>query len=152
MSKTSRTARPYAPAATIFLFTSVIEFFVPAPQALPSTFSRRARRGLLAESPSRRSYQVTQVDRTAQITADRQKQKITMLVQVTPALSQTSDLNPARKCLVRAPHHLCHQGNITDPRLHFHYIVYSSHTSKHCICNCCFSTLRVMSRSGSRLI
>ena len=30
--------------------------------------------------------------------------------------------------------------------------IHSSHTSKHCICNCCITTLRVTSRSGSRLI
>jgi len=75
-----------------------------------------------------------------------------MLVQVTPAPSQTLNPNPARTCPVRASHRSCHQGNITDPRFHFHYIVHSSHISKHCICNCCISTLRVTSRSGSHLI
>ena len=29
LSKTGQTARPYAPAATVFLFTSIIEFIVP---------------------------------------------------------------------------------------------------------------------------
>ena len=29
MSKTGRTTRPYAPMATMFLFTSTIEFIVP---------------------------------------------------------------------------------------------------------------------------
>ena len=33
-----------------------------------------------------------------------------------------------------------------------HVFIHSSHTSKHCICNCCITTLRVASRSGSRLI
>ena len=142
MSKTGRTARPYAPTTMAFLFTSVIEFFVLAPQALASTFSRRVRRGLPMESPLRRSCQVAQVDRTARIAAEKQKRKITMLVQVTAAPSQTSDPNPTRTCLVRAPRHSCHQGNITDPRLCFYYIVHSSHISKHCICNCCISMLR----------
>jgi len=73
-------------------------------------------------------------------------------VQVTPALSQTSDLNPARTCQVRASRHSCHQGNITDPRFHFHYIIHSFHIFKRCICNCRISTLHVTSRSGSRLI
>ena len=152
MSKTGQTARPYTPAAMAFLFTSVIEFFVPAPQALASTFLRRVWRGLPVESPSRRSCQVPQGDRTARTAAEWQKQKIAMLVQVTPALSQTLDPNPAWTCPVRAPHHSCHQGNIIDPRLRFHYIIHSSHTSKRCICNCCISTLRVASPSGSHLI
>ena len=30
--------------------------------------------------------------------------------------------------------------------------IHSSHTSEHCICNCCITTLRFTSRSGSRLI
>ena len=145
MSKTSRATRPYAPAATAFLFTSVIELFVPAPQALASPFSRRVWRGLPMESPSRRTCQVAQVDRTAQIAAERQKQKTTILVQVTPAPSQTLDPNPAWTCPVRASRHSCHQGNITDPRFCFHYIIHSFHIFKHCICNCRISMLRVAS-------
>ena len=128
-----------------FLFTSVIEFFVPAPQALASPFSRRVRRGLPTKSPSWRSYQVAKVNRTARIAAERQKRKTTILVQVTPAPSQTLDPNPARTCPVRASRHSCHQGNITDPRFHFYYIVHSSHISKRYICNRCISTLRVAS-------
>jgi len=145
LSKTGRIARPYAPAATAFLFTSVIEFLVPAPQALASAFSRRVQRGLPVESPLRRRCQVSEVNRMARIAAERQKRKIAMLVQVTPAPSQTSDLNPTWTCPVRAPHHSCHQGNIIDPHFHFHYIVHSSHTPKRCICNCCISTLHVVS-------
>ena len=152
MCKTGRTARPYAPAATTFLFTSVIEFFVPAPQALASAFSKGVRRGLPMESPSGRSYQVAQVDRTARIAAETQKRKIVMLVQVTTAPSQMSDPNHARTCPVRASRHSCHQGNITDPRFCFYYIVHSSHISKRCIYNCCISMLHVASQSGSRLI
>ena len=75
-----------------------------------------------------------------------------MLVQVIAAPSHTSDLNPTWRCPVRAPHHSCHQGNITDPRFCFHDIVHSSHTSKRCICNCCISTPHVTSRSGTHLI
>jgi len=63
-----------------------------------------------------------------------------------------SEPNPARTCPVRDSHHSCRRGNIIDPCFHFHYIVHLSHTSKCCICNCCISTLRVVSRSGSRLI
>ena len=104
------------------------------------------------ESLSRRSCQVAQVDQTPRNTTERQKRKIGMLVQLTPAPSRTSDPNPTRTCPVRAPHHSCHQGNITDPRLHFHYIIHSSCISKRCICNRCISTLRVASRRGSHLI
>ena len=114
-----------------FLFTSMIEFFVPAPQALASTLSRRVRRGLPVESPSRRSCQVTQLDRTARIAAKRQKRKIAMLVQVTAAPSQTSDPNPARTCPIRAPqiHHSSHRDNFTNPRsaflVHDHSFIHS---------------------------
>ena len=135
-----------------FLFTSMIEFFVPTPQALASTFSRRVQRGLPMESPSRRRCQVTQVDRMARIAAERQKQKIGMLVQVTPAPSQTSDPNLAWTCLIRASRHSCHQGNITDPRFRFYYIVHSFHIFKRCICNCHISTLHITSQSSSHLI
>jgi len=152
LSKTGRTARPYAPAATTFFFTSVNKLFVPAPLALASAFSRRVRMGLPMESPSRRSCQVAQFDRTPQITVERQKQKIPMLMQVTPAPSQMSDPNLARTCLVRTSGHSCHQGNITDPCFCFHYIIHSFHIFKHCICNCRISMLRVASRKGSRLI
>ena len=54
--KLGKLLEPYAPVATTFLSTSVIEVFVPALQALASTFSRRVRRGLLVEFPSRRGY------------------------------------------------------------------------------------------------
>ena len=33
-----------------------------------------------------------------------------------------------------------------------HAFIHSSHTSRHCICNCFITMLRVASRSGSRLI
>ena len=104
-----------------FLFTSVIEVFVPALQDLASTFSRRVRRGLLVEFPSRRSYQVTQADRMAWITVERQKQKTRTLMQVTPAPSRTSDSNTTWTYPVRAPRtrHSCHRGNVTNPRYFF---------------------------------
>ena len=70
---------------------------------------------------------------------------------------------------VRAPQtrHSSHRGNFTNPRytfpVHEHSFIHShacihtlvihlSHTSKHCISKCCITTLRVASRSGSRLI
>ena len=57
--------------AMTFLLTNVIRVFVPAPQALASAFSGRVWRGPPMESPSRRGWQVAQVDRTAQATAER---------------------------------------------------------------------------------
>ena len=88
----------------------------------------------------------------ARITAERWKQKTTTLVQVTPALSQKLDPNPAWTCPVRASRRSCHQGNITDPCFCFHYIVHSFHIFKRCICNCRISTLRVALSSGSHHI
>ena len=116
-----------------FLVTSLIEVFVPALQALASTFSRRVRRGLLAEFPSRRSCQVTRANRMARITTERHKRKTGMLEQVTPAQSRTSGPNPARTYPVRAPRtrHSGHQGNITDPAisLYNHSYTYLIHPS-----------------------
>ena len=84
------------------------------------------------------------------------------LMKVTLAMSQTSDSDPTRTYPVRAPQtrHSSHRGNFTNPHFTFlvhdhsfiHSSIHSSHTSKHCICNCCITTLRVVSRSGSRLI
>ena len=51
--------------------------------------------------------------------------------------------------------HSSHQGNFTNPHftfpVHEHSFIHS-HTSKHFICNYCITTLRIASRSGSRLI
>ena len=60
-------------------------------------------------------------------------------MQVTP-----SDSNPTRTCSVGASHHSHHQGNITEPRFQAYHILN--------LCNYCIQTLRIASRSGSRLI
>ena len=97
-------------------------------------------------------------------------------MQVTLAPSWTSDPDAMQTYPVRAPqiHHSSHQGNFTNPHFSFpfhdhsfihslacihtyihsfiHSSIHSSHTSKHCICNCYITTLRITSRSGSRLI
>ena len=75
----------------------------------------------------------------AQIATERHKQKIAMLMQVTP-----SDSNPTRTYLVGASRHSHHQGNITEPRFQVYHILN--------LCNYCIQTLRIASRSGNRLI
>ena len=67
------------------------------------------------------------------------------------------DLDFTRTYPVRAPRtrHSGHRGNFTNPHftspVHEHSFIHS-HTSKHRICNYCITTLRIASRSGSRLI
>ena len=82
---------------------------------------------------------------------------------IMPTPSRTMDLDPIWTYRVRAPRtrHSSYRGNFTNPHfsfpVHEHsfihpFIIHSSHTSKHCICNCCITTLRVASRSDSGLI
>ena len=131
MSKTGRTARPYAPVATAFLFTSVIEFVVPTPPSFSIRLLEKGSEGStcgisfkekLSGHPSRSNGS----DRCREIETKNCGARAGYA-----GPSRTSDPNPAWTYLVRAPHHSCHQGNITDPHFCFHYIVHSSHTSMH---------------------
>ena len=134
------------------MFTRIIKLTAPRFPHFGIRLLKKGSEGPAYGISSKGKPQVAQINRTAQIATEIPKRKIVMLMQVTPAPSQTSNPNPTRTCLVRAPYRSCHQGNITNPCLHFHYIIHSSHISKRCICNCCISTLRVASRSDSRLI
>ena len=55
-----------------------------------------------------------------------------------------SDSSPTRTCSVGASLHSHHQGNITEPRFQAYHILN--------LCNHCIQTLRITSRSDSRLI
>ena len=85
-----------------------------------------------------------------------------------PSPSRMTDTDPIQTYPIGAPQtrHSSHRGNLTKLFFCFlvhnhssilmhafiHSSIHSSHTSKHCICNCCITTLRVASRSSSRLI
>ena len=58
LSKTRRTARPYAPTAMVFLFTRIIEFTVPHTPSFCIRLLEKGSEGPPADSPSRRSCQV----------------------------------------------------------------------------------------------
>ena len=117
-------------------------------------------------SPSRRDKRVTRVDWMARAAAERQVRSSGML-HVGYADSIMNDgprfhLDISDKEL---PEPVTRAIEVTLPKPLFvlwcmiihssilmHAFIHSSHTSKHCICNCCITTLCFASRSGSRLI
>ena len=78
-------------------------------------------------------------------------------MRVMPTPSRTTDPDSTRTYPVTAPrtHHSSHRDNFTNPHFtfsaHEHSFIHS-HTSKHRICNCCITTLRITSQSDSHLI
>jgi len=116
------------------------------------------------EYPSRRGQWVTRVDRMAWVATERKVRSNGMPHAGYANPSRTTDMDPIRTYPIGAPqtHHSSHRGNFTKPPFYFlmhdhssilmHAFIHSSHTFKHCICNCCITTLRVASQSGSRLI
>jgi len=95
LSKTGRTSKPYAPIATVFLFTRKIILNAPRVPSLDVCLLKEGIGGVrLQNLPQRRSCQVTQVNQTARIATETRKQRIANLMQVIPTSSQTSGPEP----------------------------------------------------------
>ena len=95
LSKTGRTSKPYAPIATVFLFTRKIILNAPRVPSFDVCLLKEGIGGVrLQNLPQRRSCQVTQVNQTARIATETRKQRIANLMQVIPTSSQTSGPEP----------------------------------------------------------
>ena len=95
LSKTGRTSKPYAPIATVFLFTRKIMLNAPRVSSFDVCLPKEGIGGVrLQNLPQRRSCQVAQVNRTARIVIKTRKQRIAILTQVFPTSSQTSGPKP----------------------------------------------------------
>ena len=95
LSKTGRTSKPYAPIATVFLFTRKIMLNASRVSSFDVCLPKEGIGGVrLQNLPQRRSCQVAQANRTARIVIETQKQRIAILTQVFPTSSQTPGPEP----------------------------------------------------------
>jgi len=80
LSKIGRTSKPYAPIATVFLFTRKIMLNVSRVSSFDVCLPKEGIGGVrLQNLPQRRSCQVAQANRTARIVIETRKQRIAIL-------------------------------------------------------------------------
>ena len=140
LSKTGRTGRPYAPVATVSLFTRIIELTVPRVSNFGIHLLKKGSEGSAYRiSPKGEAVRLPTLIKWLGLPLRYEKQRIAILMQVTPTSSQTSGPKPRTDTSSRS-FSVTHATKVTLPtpplfRLNYtfkHYICKTLHPNASC--------------------